>query len=280
MTCLSRACSFLERREGYKTDDFIALKLVPSVIRILLFIPFFRHILADLISPYGIYEYVIARTKYFDEKYCTCLKEEFEQIVIFGAGFDSRAIRFDHMNKGTKIFELDSPITQRNKITALNQKKIPKPAKLEYIAIDFNQDSLKDVLIQHGFRMNQKTLFLMEGIIMYLPEIAVDSLFQIIKTISKSDSLIIFDYIHGSVLKTQGKYVGEKEIVGRVIKAGEPWLFGIEEGKEEQFLHKYNLELIENNTTSLLEQRFFQDSIKDQKRAMNGTHAILCVRTK
>jgi O-methyltransferase involved in polyketide biosynthesis len=58
------------------------------------------------------YEYIIARTKYIDAAFIQALKQDFDQVVIFGAGLDSRELRFQDINQATKIFELDAPITQ------------------------------------------------------------------------------------------------------------------------------------------------------------------------
>jgi hypothetical protein len=63
MTCLSRAASSLESDNYYRSDDYIALLLVPTFFKILLYIPLFRRYFTRVIAPRGIYEYIIARTK-------------------------------------------------------------------------------------------------------------------------------------------------------------------------------------------------------------------------
>ena len=90
MTCLSRACSVLEKDNHYKSDDTIAPLLVPGFIKSLLHIALARKLFSRMVAPKGIYEYVIARTKYIDAVFEQALAEHFDQILIFGAGFDSR----------------------------------------------------------------------------------------------------------------------------------------------------------------------------------------------
>jgi len=104
-TCICRAASFRERRECYKGSDDIAYNLGPGIIKLILRSSLLCQLCGKYLAPRGIYEYVIARTKYIDSEFCDALKKRFDQIVIFGAGFDSRAERFDHLNKSTKIFE-------------------------------------------------------------------------------------------------------------------------------------------------------------------------------
>ena len=88
MTCVSRAASFFEKDIYYKSNDYIATKLVPKFMRPFLRLRITRNMLTKRIAPKGIYEYVISRTKYIDEIFTKAIIEGFNQILIFGAGFD------------------------------------------------------------------------------------------------------------------------------------------------------------------------------------------------
>lgn len=79
-------------------------------------IPLFRTFYCRILAPAGIYEYVIARTKYIDAVFKRALSEQFDQILLFGAGFDTRALRFQAAAQHTRIFELDASPTQQAKI--------------------------------------------------------------------------------------------------------------------------------------------------------------------
>ena len=52
-----------------------------------------RAVLHRILGPQGVYEWVIARTRYFDEALRTACGEGFSQVLVFGAGFDSRGVR-------------------------------------------------------------------------------------------------------------------------------------------------------------------------------------------
>ena len=114
-TCVSRAASSLESDKFYQSNDTLALQLLPNLLQTLLRIPYFRKLYRTVFSPRGIYEYVIARTKYIDTVFEKALADNFEQIIIFGAGFDTRSFRFQDQSKRTTIFELDVSRTQEVK---------------------------------------------------------------------------------------------------------------------------------------------------------------------
>jgi hypothetical protein len=90
--CMSRAASSLESHPCYKSDDHLAVLLLPTFLKLLFKIPLVRALFCKVAAPRGSYEYVIARTKYIDEVFQQVLAEQFDQILLFGAGFDTRAI--------------------------------------------------------------------------------------------------------------------------------------------------------------------------------------------
>jgi len=115
-TCISRAASFYEKTPEYRSNDFIATKLVPRYLTPLIKNRVIKNWLMNRFFAIGTYEYVIARTKYIDSIFQKAILSGFDQILLFGAGFDSRGIRFASENTKTKIFEMDVPITQDAKI--------------------------------------------------------------------------------------------------------------------------------------------------------------------
>jgi methyltransferase (TIGR00027 family) len=221
------------------------------------------------------YEYIIARTKYIDAVFIQALKQGFEQVAIFGAGLDSRALRFQGLNQGTRIFELDAPITQQQKLKAYRAKKLSVPNTITFVMIDFNKDNLAEKIEQAGFITGMKTLFIMERVTMYLSAEAVDSTFRFISEVSRTGSLIVFDYIHGGVIRGEGPYFGEKDAVKRVARLGEARTFALEEKEVENFLSKYNIRLQDHCRTQDLEDRYFKNSKGVQVGKINGTHAIV-----
>ncbi|MBN2534417.1 MAG: SAM-dependent methyltransferase [Spirochaetales bacterium] len=271
-TCMYRAASYLEKNSHYKSEDDISLRLLPLFLKFLI-----KNRLINFewsFFPKGIYEYVIARTKYIDKIVKESMINDVDQILILGAGFDSRAVRFREINYRTKIYELDSPHTQTEKIMQFKKRNISLPGNTVYIPMDFNVDSITEKLVSNGFKPGKITLFLMEGIIMYLSKEAVDTLFKTIYQLASSGSRMIFDYIYASVLRKENIYYGEKNIYEKVNGVQESWLSGIEKEEIKSFLQKYNLELIQNMDSTDLEKMFFCDDNDNIIARINGTHCI------
>ena len=121
-----------------------------------------------MLAPAGVYEYVIARTKYIDAAFEKALAERFDQILLFGAGFDTRALRFHEKARHTRVFELDAPLTQQAKIRQYGRRNLCIPSNVVFIAIDFDRESLPHKLDVAGFQIGRRSLFILEGLLMYL----------------------------------------------------------------------------------------------------------------
>jgi methyltransferase (TIGR00027 family) len=275
MTCLSRACSALETNHYYKSNDYIAPLLLPSGLRPFLHISLARRLFTKVAAPKGIYEYVIARTKYIDAVFRQALAAKFDQILIFGAGFDTRALRFQDAIENTRVFELDVSVTQQAKIGQYQKRHLAVPPSLTFISIDFDKESLSMKLDEAGFCKQRRGLFILEGLVMYLQPKSVDETFHVIRDYAGEGSRVVFDYIYASVLRKEGIYYGETGIVQTVSDAGEQWHFGIEKGQIEEFLARYAMQLIDHKDAKDLEQAYFSDSKGKLIGRVNGTHCLV-----
>jgi len=274
-TCFSRACATREKDERFRGPDDMAEIFLPLFAKGILNVPSLRRFFLKRIAPPGIYEYVLARTKLLDEIFLDALKDSVSQIVLLGAGMDTRALRFSSRNNGTKIFELDIPTTQRPKIKILNRKGVALPEELVFVPIDFNKQSLSEVLSAAGYQGDQRSLFLWEGVTMYLSSEAVDSTLAFIRDSGAEGSTVVFDYITASVLRRENRYYGEKEIFERVSRAGEGWTFGIEEGAIEEFLSERGFRLNAHYTPPDLEKAYLTADDGAFFGRINGTHCIV-----
>lgn len=275
--CMFRAASYYEKDARYKSDDYIAPKLVPKFFIPIIKIRGFKSLFNRFFPP-GMYEYVIARTKFIDSIFKRAILNEFDQIVIFGAGFDSRGIRFADFNKKTEIFELDIPITQEAKIKQIKKRRVKLNPNIIFISIDFNKESIEDKLLESGFNKNKRSLFILEGLLYYLSSQTVDNTFNVINKLAGNESEVVFDYIYASVLREENLYYGESEVFKGVKKQNEPWRFGIEKGEIESFLENRNLKLIQNLNSDELENKFFKDAQGNIIANVNGVRCIAHAR--
>jgi methyltransferase (TIGR00027 family) len=275
MTCLCRAASSLERNRYYHSDDHLAVKILPGFIRVLIHIHLFRKFFLRLFSPQGVYEYVIARTKYIDAVFERAMADRFDQILLFGAGYDTRALRFQAKAQHTRIFELDEPHTQQAKIKQLRKRDLSIPSNLEFITIDFEKESLTQKLVMAGFQKDRRNLFVLEGLLMYLDPEAVRETFQTIRRYAGKGSRVVFDYTQASVLRHENTLYGETGLVKSVSKAGERWRFGIESGEIGSFATAQGFEVSDHKCVQELEAIYFQDTHGRLVGRVNGTHCIV-----
>ena len=235
--------------------------------------PALRRFFVRRVAPPGIYEYVLARTKLLDKCFVRALEDGVSQIVLLGAGMDTRALRFAGRNRGAEVFELDLPATQGPKREILARKGVSVPEGLVFVSIDFNRENLSNVLPDAGFRADRTSLFLWEGVTMYLDQAAVDATLDFLRN-TAAGSRVVFDYVYGSVLRGERRYYGEAEIHRRVAKVGEGWTFGIDEGEIGRFLSARGFRLDEHYTPADLEREYLTVDDGRVVGRINGTHAI------
>ena len=153
------------------------------------------------IGKEGIANLVLNRTGYFDS-IIDKAKDDAEQFVVMGAGLDTRAYN-DLKNCGLKMFELDQPTTQQLKRNYL-QKAGNDTAHVTFVETDFSQESWYSSLIEAGYDPGKRTIFLWEGVTLYLGETAVRNTLRRVKANAAEGSVIVAD-IYGKRFIT-GEY--------------------------------------------------------------------------
>ena len=146
------------------------------------FIPTVTYVLVKLIVDSGLYErmgpgavgFITVRERYIDDYLKTGLTEGLDQVVILGAGFDTRAYRIPGIEK-THVFEIDYPATQEVKRKGLKKVIDPLPGYVTFVPMDFNTQSLGQQLPASGYNEQAKTLFVWQGVTYFLEAKGVDS---------------------------------------------------------------------------------------------------------
>lgn len=103
----------------------------------------------------------------------------YTQLIILGSGFDSLAIRLYQEFSQIQYIEIDHPSTQCLKKKSLASRE--KNNNLHFLSIDFASQKLKDRLLSFNqLRPEDNTLFIAEGLFMYLNEEHIKDIFQFI----------------------------------------------------------------------------------------------------
>lgn len=135
-------------------------------------------------------------TSYIDDYVKKGVRERVRQIVIMGAGYDTRALRIEEL-KTIKVFEVDAPPMQMEKKNKVLEIIGHLPEHIVYIPINFlkeNLDDLKRKLSENDYDPQQKSLFILECVVSFLNETVAKDILRFIASFSGKGSSVIFNY--------------------------------------------------------------------------------------
>jgi methyltransferase (TIGR00027 family) len=182
----------------------------------------------------------IARTKWIDDEVTRAL-ETSTQLVLLGAGFDTRAYRLPAAQR-VNTFELDRAGMSFAKQAALRRGLGSLPKQVRFVSIDFNTQPVTDVLSRAGFDETQSTCFVWEGVTNYLSPKAVDGALRQIAQ-AAGGSTLLFTYVDRRVLDQPELFFGAEKLLSRLNALGEPWTFGLYPEEIERYLAARKLRL-------------------------------------
>jgi methyltransferase (TIGR00027 family) len=208
----------------------------------------------DRMAP-GAVAFVVVRERYIDDFLIAGLVEGLDQVVILGAGFDTRAYRIAGIEK-TRVFEIDHPATQAVKLERLKKVIDPLPAYVTFVPVDFNTQALGERLQSSGYDEQGKTLFIWQGVTYFLTAAGVDNTLAFIANHSGPGSSLIFDYFHNETL--HDPHHGYGKLLRRSAQlSGEAYMFGIDRGQIEPFLSQRGFRDVRDATLEDLKRVYF-----------------------
>ena len=144
---------------------------------------------------------VTARTRYFDA-IIERRMPEVEQFVVMGAGYDTRC--YSSLRAGPqRFFEADAEVTQQVKTAALTDAGL-ETSGVTFVTVDFEKEDTFERLEAAGYDASKKTLFLWEGVTLYLTEESVRRALRDMKQHAAPGSIIVAD-VYGERLTAVGK---------------------------------------------------------------------------
>ncbi len=222
----------------------------------------------------GAYEFMLARTAFFDGIVERALRENIPQAVWLGAGYDSRPYRFADLLQDTRLFELDAEPTQRRKQACLHQAGIAIPKQVCFVPIDFETQDLREGLLAAGFSREKKTLFIWEGVTYYLNAETVDKVLAFVRTNAPSGSSICFDYAALSDEALKAREVKDLRQLLQAQYADEPRRFGIRAGQIETFLAERGFEIVEHLAAAEMTQMYL---VKGAQVKIDPVPSLFCL---
>jgi methyltransferase (TIGR00027 family) len=259
--CDFRAVGALHPDRKLRNQDRLAAKLCPTAMTLPRDYPLAR--LALDRDPEGLsgYFFVNARTLHIDAQLVKAAADGIRQIVVLGAGYDSRAYRFHKAYPKLVFFEVDLPemITSKKQAVARLFKTLPRHVR--YAPIDFNTQTLDSVLSAAGYDARAKSLFIIEGVVMYVNEPGNRATFDFIGKNAPSGSRVVYDYLLRRVV--EGDYAGlygAERLTKAVAAIGEPFVSGWTPEEAAEFAARHGLHVDEDLDHAELTRRYLTNS--------------------
>lgn len=206
---------------------------------------------------------VLARTRYIDEHTKNCLGNGIRQVVILGAGYDTRAYRLIDPDQGVRVFEVDHPATQSVKLAKLQEVLGTPPHHIEFVAVDFGRDDLASRLIEAGYDPGKRTLFIWEGVSYYLTAAAVDRTLAFMARNATLGCEVLFDFFPRAVIDGTSSRKEAISLRKRLKQRGEPLLFGIDDEELVPFLRARGFETLEVVAAAACKDAWFHGANRD-----------------
>jgi methyltransferase (TIGR00027 family) len=190
----------------------------------------------------------VVRTRLIDMMVQEALNDGATQLVLLGAGYDSRAYRLPLAREVT-VFEVDHPATQRAKRARLGVSGA-SVAHVRFVGVDFELENIADRLADAGFDERARSILVWEGVISYLSESAVDDNFELLSRICSGRSRLIFTYVDGRALDGSVEFEEARRWKGWVRLNGEPFVFGFHPDRLESYLAERGFRLDSDRSTA------------------------------
>ena len=178
----------------------------------------------------GLVAYALCRHRFIDDQLRGELADGVEQVVLLGAGYDSRAYRFADALSGRPVHEVDlAPLSRRKASVVAAHPELFADTRIRRVEIDFRSDSLADRLLASGFAVGARTFVVWEGVSMYLDRATVCSTLHTLHELCGAGSTLATDFwyeVDGHAPMDLLRRAGARAV--RLV--GEPVTFGVPPG--------------------------------------------------
>jgi methyltransferase (TIGR00027 family) len=143
--------------------------------------------LAERATIPGLMLHFMLRKRFIEENVRASLAAGCEQVVVVGAGFDTLAARLAPAYPRARFIEIDHPATQHAKRLALDERR-----NLHFVAANLAEERLQNALAGGAYRRDASSVFVIEGLLMYLSDAQVATLFAAIAELQRAPGTLVF----------------------------------------------------------------------------------------
>ena len=219
----------------------------------------------------------LCRAAYAERALKTAVLTGTKQYVILGAGLDTFAFREPAFLSKYRVFEVDHPLTQADKLERIARAGWTVSDNLAFVPVDFTKDSLAKRLIAAGFDPSAKSFFSWLGVTYYLSAEAIDTMLSALSSICADGSSLVFDYPDENFFDAPEKRVQNTMMMAKA--GGEPMQSAFSYSELEKLLEKHGFLIYELLTPDDI-QRDVIDRAGADLKAFEHVNYCLAVRKK
>lgn len=210
----------------------------------------------------GVHNTLVGRTREFDEQVRAFVAGGGSQLVILGAGYDTRSLRLG-LPGDVKVFEVDQPKVQAMKVAKL--ASIPGlgiPSNVHFVPIDFNVDDVSKLRENPGYDSIAQTLFILEGVSQYIPKVAIEGTIATVASMSGNSSKLLISYVPQDIWDAPERCgIGSIEINMFFLMCKyvtqEPWITGFHQEEFASLMQTHGFEVKRDVSLAEFHSDFF-----------------------
>jgi methyltransferase (TIGR00027 family) len=191
----------------------------------------------------GILRHYALRKRCLSRLVREAITQRIHQVVVLGAGFDPLAVKLCQEFKNARFWEVDHPATQRYKARVIDMNAM----RFHFVSVDL-QNAKIDVPLLFDFNAFEHTIWIAEGLLMYLPAPVVKEHFARIARLSAVGSRFAFTFMEP---QSNGRIQFRKQtplVDWWLRRGGEPFSWGISRHDIAQFIYPWRRRHIFDDT--------------------------------
>lgn len=210
---------------------------------------------AEHLALAGVAVSALCRHRFIDDHLLRAVADGIEQVVILGAGYDTRAYRFASEIGDRSVFEVDlAPLSRRKARIVAADRALFGHASINRVEIDFRTQSLAEQLIDASFEQGAPTFVAWEGVSMYLTPVAMHETLAALGHLCGSGSTVAMDFWQHAGTGALGRLrrIGARSV--RLI--GEPLDFVVPAAAIDDVFAEHGFEVSDRAGADVMTERY------------------------